>query len=101
MTNGKANDIGLNLLERPKMPFARVQRHGRRAGNSLLAACLAESRSEVRTAPRVARLDCDVREMLCRQRLPVTLQSGAEQDARQLPNVARPAVPNEDGKRVV
>ena len=50
MADGEADDVGLDLFERPQMAVAGVQRDAGRAGDRLVAARLAECRREIGAA---------------------------------------------------
>src|SRR5262249_37606438 len=68
MADREADDVGLDLLERPQMPVTAVERDAGRAAEHLLAAHLAHGGREVGLAIGVARLGRDVREVLRGQR---------------------------------
>src|SRR4051812_19898781 len=101
MADRQPDDVGFDLLERAQMAFARVQRDPRRPGKRFLAARMADARREVGSPSGESRLDRDVWEVLGGQRAALAVEAGAEQDARQLTDIAWPSVAHQQRERVI
>src|SRR5689334_9856342 len=101
MADRQPDDVRLDFLERAKVPIAGVECYAGSSGNRLVAARLAERRREIRAPSREARLDGNVREMLGGERIAIALERRPQEHARELSDIAGPAVAHEERKCVI